>query len=88
MAFRRHVEMTLDGILADVPGSSSVSRFADAGAGSGVLTPATTVASPPSPMMIERRPVGGEAGTEGHNGAAPPAYGKAVKEWELQEKKG
>ena len=98
LALRRHVEIKLDYILKDVPGASD--RFRDddddgsntvAGPSRSAHTPATSPPMSPS-REIARRPLQLETQNQGRNITspieAPPAYGKAVKEWRTDEKSG
>ena len=93
-ALRRDVEISLDRILKDVPGASG--GKVDGGsktAASPSRSPSSPAALPSSSpeRQIPRRPVAIEVqGAQSHQGLpvdAPPAYGKAVKEWRSDEHK-
>ena len=85
-ALRRHVELQLDRILRNVPGASGPEKSEGAVAGpsrsaSGSVGAASPVllGSPRSPtteMPSSRKAVPQEA---------PPAYGRAVKEWRTSD---
>ena len=94
LALRRHIEIQLDHILRDVPGAASNQPYSDQEDRKHIAGPsrstsaAATGASPISPIASPRlpsRPV-----TLDRDGPmeAPPAYGKAVKEWRTDDKKG
>ena len=99
LALRKHVELQLDRILRDVPGSSEYKNDDGTTAGpsknpttTGVVRSESWRAVPPVP----RRPVGAEAQSPRSPGSsgrivlpadAPPAYGNAVKEWKTEESK-
>ena len=86
-ALRKHVELCLERILRDVPGASMPYRDdLENGvmAGPSRSPHVSPVASPiqQSPIMATQRIE--QSASPGRNGVpmdAPPAYGKAVKEW-------
>ena len=86
-ALKRHVEMSLDRILQEVPGAMPGGK-SEAGVGPSRGSVAVSAQTPTSPArreapgrMVESR------GSQERSAPtvpldAPPAYGKAVKEWE------
>lgn len=92
VALRRHIEIHLDYILKDVPGATSSERYSDLDKQQVTAGPSSSSArSPPiSPVGQPTRPVNLEPGQRSNNTMpidAPPAYGKAVKEWRSDETK-
>lgn len=89
LALRRHVEIQLDRILSDVPGAANIQQYSDQDerrqiAGPSRSASASVTRSPPtSPSSQSARPIA--LNTQPID--APPAYGKAVKEWRSDEKK-
>jgi hypothetical protein len=83
LALRKHVERSIDSILKDVPGASYNGGKEDMGSGPVKDNMEGGIASPVSPRrsgsgVTQRSPV------QGFNPLpvdAPPAYGKAVKDW-------
>ena len=91
VALRRHIEMQLDEVLREVPGASTgkATRYRDEDDDmprrqSVGRTPSgnSQPGSPIQPVSSAQDPVQIQAPNE-----APPAYGKAVKEWKIDEKK-
>lgn len=83
-ALRKHVERCLDSILKDVPGSSYNGERVDfLSAGPSRRTMESGVACPVSPRRTDssttQRPAGQGLGQVPVD--APPAYGKAVRDW-------
>jgi hypothetical protein len=77
-ALRRHIEMALDRILSSVPGAAGLPQ---SGSPLAIAGPSARPSEPMSPQrpqrLIEPQSPGRESGAQD----APPAYGKAVKEW-------
>ena len=78
-ALRRHVELALDRILRDVPGASNLPS---SGSPLAIAGPSSRMSPPPSlparhSLPVERQERGGSIALSD----APPAYGKAVKDW-------
>lgn len=90
-ALRKHVERCLDSILKDVPGAAYNGDHGGAGAGPSRRPMESGVVSPVSP----RRSGSGPIQQQSSHGIsqvpidAPPAYGKAVRDWKSnnEEKK-
>ena len=82
-ALRKHVERCLDSILKDVPGSSYDGNHKDDGAGPSRRPMESGIVSPTSPRrtdsgVLQRPPSHGISQVPVD---APPAYGKAVRDW-------
>lgn len=91
LALRRHVEIQLDSILSDVPGAANIQQYSDqdnrkAIAGPSRSSTTSDVRSPPTSPSNQS----GQSTMHCQSTIqidAPPAYGKAVKEWRSDEKK-
>ena len=83
VALRKHVERSIDSILKDVPGASYNGGKEDVGPSSSKGNQEGGIASPVSPRRsgsgaLQRSPV---QGLNPLPADAPPAYGKAVRDW-------
>lgn len=97
LALRKHIEIQLDHILRDVPGAASIQQYSDFDdrkqvAGPSRSTSGCAARSPPtSPTRETARPIALDVRSSSSQNVtqmdAPPAYGKAVKEWRTDEKK-
>ena len=88
-ALRKHVERCLDSILKDVPGSFYDGNHDDAGAGPSRRPMESGIVSPTSPRradsgVVQRLPSHGISQVPVE---APPAYGKAVRDWRSNDEK-
>ena len=91
VALRRHIEMRLDEVLSEVPGASTskATRYTDEEDDmprrQSIGRTTSGVSQPGSPIRLV-------SSAQDHvqiqaPNDAPPAYGKAVKEWKIDEKK-
>ena len=90
LALRRHIEIQLDRILRDVPGAANVQHYSDLDspkqtAGTSASASATATRSPP--MSPGRQSAQTSSNQSSVPMDAPPAYGKAVKDWRTDDKK-
>ena len=92
VALRKYIEMQLDEVLREVPGASTskATRYRDED--EDVVPRRQSVGRTPSGISQPGSPIRPVSSAQGPvpiqpPNEAPPAYGKAVKEWKIDEKK-